>query len=312
MIPAFTGIRSGVVRGMRQLLIPHVLAANARLGRYRNVVWVIGDGRSGTTWLQELLAWSFRYRTMYEPFHPLSGPAGQLFPPNLYLRVTDQDPSRLALADHVFRGGYRHPNVDRDNRRILYDGIVIKDVFAHLFAAWALRHFPFLRIVLIVRDPFEAARSKLEHREWLWMEDARDFLTQQTLVDDYLDPFVDFIRASDTDFVQQQILIWSIVHYVLLKQLGGQGLSRVRYETMVENPQRTLAMLQGFLRRPGDRRPRTPDPHRIRKPSRGSESISSTTGTVRRSLLDSGRIEAGLKTIDHFGLAWLVDHFEGK
>jgi hypothetical protein len=47
------------------------LVANYCAGRFRYpIVWVIGDGRSGTTWLMELINWRKTYREMFEPFHP--------------------------------------------------------------------------------------------------------------------------------------------------------------------------------------------------------------------------------------------------
>src|SRR5688572_637852 len=47
-----------------------ILAANYRLGNYRERLWLIGDGRSGTTWAANLLNHRGRYRQLFEPFHP--------------------------------------------------------------------------------------------------------------------------------------------------------------------------------------------------------------------------------------------------
>ena len=35
----------------------------------KNVVFISGVGRSGTTWLTELINYNHRYRILFEPFH---------------------------------------------------------------------------------------------------------------------------------------------------------------------------------------------------------------------------------------------------
>jgi hypothetical protein len=194
----------------------------------------------------ELLCWSWRYRMMYEPFHPASGVTSQHFSPNLYLRPGEQDVDRYAVATSVFAGNYYHPNVDRDNRRLLHRCIVAKDIFAHLFAAWVAAHFPHIRTVLVLRNPFEVALSKRDRQNWVWMTDATCFLEQAQLVADHLDPYVDLIRAASRDFVLQQILIWSVMHFVLFRQFAAERLFCIRYEEILASPQEEIQRLQAF------------------------------------------------------------------
>ena len=44
--------------------------ANYMNKNYKEVIWLIGDVRSGTTWVSNLINHENKYRTMFEPFHP--------------------------------------------------------------------------------------------------------------------------------------------------------------------------------------------------------------------------------------------------
>lgn len=281
------------------------LRGNTYLRRYQTVIWVLGDGRSGTTWIQELLCWSWRYRMMYEPFHPASGVTSQHFGANLYLRPGEQDMDRITLAAKIFSGAYYHPNVDRDNVRLLYRGIVVKDIFAHMFAAWVAARLPNIRPILIVRNPFEVALSKSERRDWLWMTDARKFLDQPHLVEDHLEPYVDMINVATQDFVLQQVLIWSVMHFVLLRQFSATPLFCVRYEDVLASPETEISRLQAFVAESDDREPRTLNEKRISRPSRGStrrtaERVADLSS--RTSKLSRLQLHSGLQILDAFGL----------
>lgn len=298
-------LRPGCLRGRLQALTTATLKGNAVLGRYRNVVWLIGDGRSGTTWIQELLCWSRRYRMMYEPFHPTSGPAAEIFTPNLFVHPNDRDPQKLAMAADVFAGRYFHPNVDRDNRRMLYHGVVIKDIFAHLFAAWVITNFSHVKPVLIVRNPFEVALSKCRRQDWVWMTDARDFLHQRHLVDDCLEPFVELILESEKDFIHQQVLIWSIIHFVLFRHIDARRVHLLRYEDVVEDPIGEIQRLQEFVSYTGELPPRPIDRRRLELPSRGSEGRAQAASADTRDWaerLSTKQIDAGVRVLDRFGL----------
>jgi hypothetical protein len=253
----------------------------------------------------ELLCWSWRYRMMYEPFHPASGVTSQHFSPNLYLRPGEQDVDRYAVATSVFAGNYYHPNVDRDNRRLLHRCIVAKDIFAHLFAAWVAAHFPHIRTVLVLRNPFEVALSKRDRQNWVWMTDATCFLEQAQLVADHLDPYVDLIRAASRDFVLQQILIWSVMHFVLFRQFAAERLFCIRYEEILASPQEEIQRLQAFVSKSDGRQPRRRNEDRVKRRSRGSARATpepSAADPAWTSKLPSQQLDAGMRILEAFEL----------
>jgi len=285
------------------------LAANYYFGQYREVVWLIGDGRSGTTWVSSLINHQHRYREMFEPFHSRVLERTNGFLPNQYIRPDDPREAFRNVAAAVFSGRLTHSRVDADTRSALYKGLLIKDIFANLFACWALQRFPDLRILLLLRNPFAVAVSKLHKRQWSWTINPLDLLNQTDLYEDYLHPFEALIRriSSRNDYIQNQILIWSILNYVPLRQFRTDQLHVVFYEDVCVSPDDEVSRIMRHIR-PHDAEQRVTIPVEVvRKPSRvtdrdrmlptGASPIDSW-----RHELTPAQIDAGLAILAHFSL----------
>ena len=54
-------------------------------GDFSKTIWLVGDGRSGTTWIANLLNADNSYREMFEPFHPQKVPQAKQFEENMYI-----------------------------------------------------------------------------------------------------------------------------------------------------------------------------------------------------------------------------------
>ena len=81
-----------------------VLKANYALNNYGEVIWLIGDGRSGTTWVSDLINHDKKYREMFEPFHPKIVRDMNFIMPHQYIRQNDSNEKLTALASNIFRG----------------------------------------------------------------------------------------------------------------------------------------------------------------------------------------------------------------
>lgn len=284
------------------------LATNYYLNRYKEVVWVVGDGRSGTTWLADIVNWQTTYREMLEPFHPAFVKAMGRFGLFKYMRPDEEDELFREAAKAVFTGRLLSRRVDSENRIRFYNGLLIKDIFAHLFVRWALAHFPYIKLVVIVRNPFAVALSKLGRQHWVWMTDPKDFLKQPTLVEDYLRPFEPTISNVEDDYVIRQVLIWAIIHHVLFRQLSDAQVHLVFYESLCRDPRSELVKLFRYL---GAAETSEELPSellgRLKMPSRFSR-VDSTI-TSGESLTDSWRdkisahqIDMGRQILCKFGL----------
>ena len=221
---------------------------NYYLGSYRNAVWIIGDGRSGTTWLSDIINWEKNFREMFEPFHPNKLELAKPYALHQYMRVNDDSDHYFAqLMNDIFTGRLKDERVDKVNKNIFYNGLLIKDIFGHLIASWVQKRHPNLKIVLLMRNPFEVALSKENTKDWMWMEDPKLFLEQKELYEDFLQPFEKTIRNVSDDYIERQIMIWAIIHYVLFQQIKKDNLHIVFYENLVDSPKKEITNLMRYI-----------------------------------------------------------------
>jgi len=284
-----------------------VMAVNYRLGRFRDAVWLFGDGRSGTTWVSDLINWDKTYREMFEPFHPkmVRGMRGICL--HQYIRPDDTEHPFSRRAAEVLSGRFSSVRVDHANRRFCYRGLLIKDIFANLLACWASRRSPGVKPVLLIRNPFAVALSKSKRKNWHWLTDPSELLRQQPLVQDHLAPFEDVIRGVEDDFLLRQVLIWAILHYVPLRQFEPGRLHVVFYEDVVRRPEQELPRLFRFVK-----------PHFVDSMMQGAMEIATRPSRVTggkkkaaggawpigqwRDEVSAAQVREGLKILAHFGL----------
>jgi len=186
---------------------------------------------------------------MFEPFHPRFVKAMKNMALHQYIRPGLQDREVTKLAKSVFTGKLVDPFIDSANTRLIYKNLFIKDIFANLLARWAILEFSNMNIrpVLLMRNPFAVALSKLKTRDWEWMTDPRDFLKQDALVVDYLAAFTDEIKQVGEDYITRQIMIWSVIHYVPLQQFKRGELYILFYENLLMNPETEIRNLFNYL-----------------------------------------------------------------
>jgi hypothetical protein len=272
---------------------------------HRKTTFVSGMGRSGTTWLAELLNYRNDNRLIFEPFDPSRVALAVNFQDHLYLRPEDDDRRYLAPARAIVTGFIREPFADQHNRKIFCDRRIVKEVRASLFLRWLYRHFPGMPIVMIVRHPFAVAASRLATDE---DEDLdAQFEAQPDLVHDYLEPYLGVMRGCATAF-ERHVASWCIEMGVPLSQFSPGEIAVVFYEHLCTEPARVLHEIFEHVGRPLDARvlkqlskpsPTTLSPERLA----GDWSIGGQRITQAwRERVSATQIRRGLDIIDQFGL----------
>lgn len=145
-----------------------------------DVVLVLGSGRSGTTWVADVIARLCRARIVFEPFVMLANRksfAVSQFTPesklnrNLQLYLPNgqcgQEPF-LNQIDMIIRGRIRTWWSEMEARPGLFCARVVKDIRANLMTGHIAARWPSLRIVYVIRDPVEVIQSQLHIREAGW------------------------------------------------------------------------------------------------------------------------------------------------
>lgn len=214
-------------------------------GIYRDVngdigksIIIAGVGRSGTTWLANMIASQLPCRIMWEPFNPHAVEAFSKFNDFQYLRTTDPAPELYNFARTVLRGDIRHNWIDREIGRILVDYRIVKEIRANLFLNWLHKSFPSVPLIFIVRHPCAVVLSRME-ANWGANEDLRALISQSELMEDYLHDRWDIIEGARSTESKHAVL-WAIQNLIPIKQFGHEHLSIVFYENLCLKPEEEI------------------------------------------------------------------------
>ncbi|MGQ0669029.1 MAG: sulfotransferase [Actinomycetota bacterium] len=237
-----TGVWSEVAGGLRGQLYVE------RDHRVSDTVFLAGHGRSGTTWIAEVVNHDGAYRSIHEPFHPGRLDATGGFRPRLYLRPEERDPTYLRPAEAVLSGRVRSLWGDKFNRAVLPRKRLIKEVRANLLLPWMHRQFPEMPIVFVLRHPC-AVMSSQRKLAGSWEVDLARFLDQPALVEDYLEPFVDEIARAESEF-ERRVFVWCIDNYVPLRHFRPGDIHVTFYERCCVDPRAELGRLFALLGKP--------------------------------------------------------------
>ncbi len=99
---------------------------------YRKAVFLAGVGRSGTTWISEVINYNNDYRYIFEPFHPHKVPICSHFRYRQYLEPNNTDPRFIAPTNSILSGRIRTRWSESLNHKTLCDRRLIKDIRAIL------------------------------------------------------------------------------------------------------------------------------------------------------------------------------------
>ena len=216
-------------------------------GDHTDTVFLAGSGRSGTTWLSDLINHDSGYRQIFEPFHPQKVADFRGFGSKQYLRPGDRREEFLEPARRALTGGLRSGWTDRGGapgaRRRL-----VKDIRANLLLGWLAENFPGMPIVLLMRHPCAVVSSRLALG---WRDNLDETIAQGDLVEDHLLPVEGRIRSARDPF-ERHLFLWCIDNHVPLRQFTPGGIHFCFYENLLLDPEPELRRLFAFLGRDFD------------------------------------------------------------
>jgi hypothetical protein len=265
----------------------------------KNSVFLAGSGRSGTTWLSNIINYKNEYRYVFEPFHSEKVDICRGFEPKQYLRPGDRRVEYLRPARIILSGALRSRWADRFHSKFVARRRLIKDIRANLMLAWIHANFPEMPIVFLLRHPCAVAYSKIRLG---WKPDVDDLLSQRELVKDFLEPFEDALRSATSDF-ERHIFSWCVENHVPLAQLGRGEVHLTFYENLSEDPRDEVGRLFAFLGKDFDESVF----ERMKKPSLLSREGSAILSGERlvggwQRHVTAGQLEKALEILELFGL----------
>jgi hypothetical protein len=273
-----------------------------RAADHRRSVLVAGTGRSGGTWLCDILNQRNEYRLVFEPFHPKRAPWMKPFGERVYLRADDEDPEFLELARSIVTGRVRHAWTERFNRRFVAQRRLIKEDYANLMLEWLHANFPGMPLVLLLRHPCAVALSFATHQ---YKGAVMPLLERPKLVEDFLHPYVGEIRKA-RDVFERTLFLWCVETLVPLRRLRPESIHVTFFENLVRSPESEIARLLPHLGRSPDDLPL--DLEKLRTPSltarRGSSAVWTGADPVEswRSKVSDAQRRRAHEILSLFGL----------
>lgn len=219
-------------------------------GDYRRSVFLAGTGRSGTTWITNIINYANAYRLMFEPFHSQRVDIVSHFGYRRYLRPDNHDKAFIEPAKVILSGRIKNAWIDKLNRKLIAKKRLIKDIRANHLLKWIKTHFPEVPIILLLRHPCAVAHSKLKLN---WQAHLEGFLAQDELMEDFLAPFRAEIENAQ-DIFEKHIFMWCVENYVPLKQFKVGEIHVAFYENFCAKPEQEIKGLFSFLGETYDRR----------------------------------------------------------
>lgn len=204
-------------------------------------IMVAGTGRSGTTWVTELIASQVPCRIMFEPFHSRRIEAFQRFHYFQYMRPNEQNQELRAYCRRIFSGDIRHRWIDHRATRLFPQYRLVKDIRANLFLRWLHTSFPEVPLLFIIRHPCAVVLSRMQ-LAWSTDEEIDSFLSQPKLIDDFLADKIEVVKRAKTA-EEKHAIVWCISNLVPIQQFQSHQLHAIFYENLCTQPEREFARM---------------------------------------------------------------------
>lgn len=270
-----------------------------------DTVLLTGSGRSGTTWVTEVLDRHHDHRIVFEPFAPRHVPEAAPFTPGLWLPPGTDDPAVADAARRILEGRLRNRWTDHHNRARVARRRLIKAIRVNNLLPWLAAAHPEVTIVHLVRHPGAVATSA---RGRGWRDHLDAMLDQPGLVDLHPPGTEAFLRGL-TDPWERLVGQWCVENVIPLRHLGPDRVHLGVYEELVTDGGAAAAAL---VRHVGDRPDDELDrvlrrPSRLTDASGGQRSVPAIDGWTTR--VGDERRARGAEIVDRCGLGavWGVD-----
>jgi len=212
-----------------------------RTGKPTHDVVVFGFGRSGTTWLAQIIA-AAGLELIFEPLKPDQVPLCAGWKPlPLFYRASDDFPWEEDFT-RIMNGEIRNEWTIRQNpgarRR------VFKFIRANLMAEWILHRYP-VRGVFIVRNPLAVVASMIREGWSLPPGWVRGLLKAPRFRDPFFQSLPGVLELSERELseTEARAAFWGI-HNLIPRSIGlWSSIPLVIYEEMCRNPEETIRTL---------------------------------------------------------------------
>jgi hypothetical protein len=230
---------------------------------------VAGFGRSGTTWIQDVLAQSNDLRAVFEPLHPFHIEGAAPFA-HRYLGAKDEWPELQALLDQYLNqkfwslwADYRVTknqlylraetirswkdirqkmslyalavrNLRRYHPQRKHKSRIMKLVRGNMLLAWMHRSLQ-AKVVFVIRHPAAVVMSQM-HASEMWNPYKRlDIYRSDERLLEVLDSRTRAVMSGELEMVEAFALSWCIENKIAIQQARENNIPIFCYETLLES-----------------------------------------------------------------------------
>jgi len=263
-------------------------------------VMVFGAGRSGTTWLAQIIA-AGGLGLIFEPLHPEHVPeADTMKPLPLILRKTDVFQFQDLFA-RLVRGDVRNSWVIRENPAA--ERKVVKLIRANLWMEWILEHHD-VQPVFIFRNPLSVVASMVEQGWKMPAWWVQFILTVDKIRDPFLFDLPDAAALATEELSEKEIfaVFWCIQNLLPARMGLLESMPVIFYEELCAAPEKVVEDLAPRIQLPLTKEVWSA----CRKPSfmrgRRSGEMGYDPMTAWRQVLSDDDVERITRIVKAFGL----------
>lgn len=209
-------------------------------------ILLAGSGRSGTTWVSDILCRVPGTQRIFEPLRQ----SARWLPPDTrpsvrspYLRPDGEYPGWHELLRNVLTGRCRTYWTDPSRTSFFPHRFLIKEIRANLMLGYIEEHFR-PRIIHVLRHPCAVVGSRIR---LAWRVNLADLLQQEELVEDELAGMVGDIERARFDPVGSHAIWWAVESRVAARQLAERPHFRAYYERLVSEPEESFRAMLSWL-----------------------------------------------------------------
>jgi hypothetical protein len=217
-----------------------------------DVVFLTGSGRSGTSWVADLINYRNEFRYMFEPFNPSAEGFNTLGTASTQRLNWCPNPSQecpeilLALS-----GNLRSAWIDASNRKFVARRRLIKAIRGNLMLEWITNNYSAAKLVQLYRCPLAVAASRKNldniqtNSHWEWRPSLDELLAVEGVRVRLNQRQSRTLNACiGQGIVIETIADWCINNLLVLPKLS---VFQLYYEDLVTDPESVLHQLFDFL-----------------------------------------------------------------
>lgn len=207
------------------------------------IIIVAGAGRSGTTWLGNIIAGD-EFKILFEPFDYRKIPAIEGLGLRPYFRPHDEYSEWREIIYQIMTGQYNHDWVKDVNIELNLKkcrGVLVKDIRINGILKWMDNNYA-IKLLFIVRHPCAVAVSRMQCK---WKPEVNAFMQNNQLIED-LDVDVPYLRSLLKSELYSHVIMWCFENAVPLRQFG-EALPLFRYECLMTDKEKYVPAMLDLL-----------------------------------------------------------------